>query len=1435
MRHGDHGWSQWTRIGLRVGGLSSATRANGTLLGAEAVATVTSTAPSMELQVIRLSTNASRVREMHFVELANASQSGFFRLRLTVNGGQYSDLKLATGIDPGALVTSVRDAKVYVSGSEPSNLQDCRSVRVTTNDTSPPIRRFTIEFDCPLKESSEKWVTIEVVDAGPGGATAGLIQAASAPLSGTFRVGHSGTWSDLITARSATTSWTYFASKVSSVGRDEGTLTGELELECWKSPNFFSGNEAFQYFVRFRRPLGDVAELELDLSGMKGVGFVMEVITLEDGDADAAFLERVPADYFEVPYPEDFNVTGSQVRVVTNGILGGYGLSNVTTNGILNSWVPPSYSFNSSLSPVVYSVSPLLLPANGTMTLIIANILAYTPGNSTWTQDLRIILGDGKGRCEDIQDLTSSGTMAGNKTISCKLVETRAGVHDLQLTSVAQGLADPSQDINVTVEAILTSVSPTSGSLAGGTALSLTGIGLDGMPCSDVAVGGLPCSEPSASGLQVSVGNASKICLTPALAGFDTSSDPSTWTATESRDITLLQPEDTASVVRASFTYASASTPQLSLVSPAFVSAALSRVVVLSGTLLSGGQELPVVRFGERSGTVTSQTDSQLEIFLQRAAPTPPAVAVNVPFVWVPGRGFAAVPSSVIFEARFEVRGITPSIGSKAGGALLTITGSGFHPTMAMKHSIQLELPRGVKRTCEVVSGSDTELKCRVVGGTLAPASTSATIMGRRLTGGVASAKGQALQCERGAADHSKGRCFARALASSGTVRSLPAQTAAGNIGHGLAWLNAADDEGAGVHEPPADFQEAIFPEADESVDVEGPATEWGEAPRRLSLEESKVSSDALQRRLQMDHSHDSDVAVSTTTAEPALDNLTDVDSIVALSLNGVRSLCTISGGCEFQFSADATPTVMNVNPVNGSYTDGTNVTVTLVSATAPSAVLVFFGAHECTGSSIAPAGDDHMMHEHGTTYLVTVPLCAFEASLVAITVMVDDSGYALKASPYSGADFSFQQELRMDSITPQSGSFYGGTQVTIRGAGFGATVLTSFVIIGKVPCEVISTSHDSISCYVPAAPDELADADADARTQDVSARVISPGGSVMAGLHAEYYYFQQGSSLPNLDNRVPSMTRCDATVNFPATSSKWEGLSSSTQFAVRWTGFLFVTHAGLYTFVLSSDEGSKLFVGGTLVIDHDGPHGFLEKHSLPVFLDAGPQFLHVLYMQSTGTSGIVIRYQGPDTGGQSTVLPASALSHSFLAEVPPLSFTYDSPTNAPTIHNLTELPGGIELELIGVKFGSSTGLVALGTSSMPSTNLQCAPSIWNATYIRCTRPATPAGAWQVRVYSAIGGWSNPAPFLLWVDATLTSAETNGATIALGGAPEPWLLAMKISSGGVLGYDSPLWTNSDLLNEGTSEAEAANAKYQAFLDKPFRKLRLCVGGPRDNC
>ncbi|RMH01998.1 MAG: alpha-L-fucosidase [Planctomycetota bacterium] len=95
--------------------------------------------------------------------------------------------------------------------------------------------------------------------------------------------------------------------------------------------------------------------------------------------------------------------------------------------------------------------------------------------------------------------------------------------------------------------------------------------------------------------------------------------------------------------------------------------------------------------------------------------------------------------------------------------------------------------------------------------------------------------------------------------------------------------------------------------------------------------------------------------------------------------------------------------------------------------------------------------------------------------------------------------------------------------------------------------------------------------------------------------------------------------------------------------FALVFTGFLRIPADGIYTFHLTSDDGSRLRLHDRLVIDHDGLHGMTTK-SGRVALRAGLHPLRVEAFNATGGLGLRLEWEGP--GLARGELPAAALAH---------------------------------------------------------------------------------------------------------------------------------------------------------------------------------------------
>jgi alpha-L-fucosidase len=95
--------------------------------------------------------------------------------------------------------------------------------------------------------------------------------------------------------------------------------------------------------------------------------------------------------------------------------------------------------------------------------------------------------------------------------------------------------------------------------------------------------------------------------------------------------------------------------------------------------------------------------------------------------------------------------------------------------------------------------------------------------------------------------------------------------------------------------------------------------------------------------------------------------------------------------------------------------------------------------------------------------------------------------------------------------------------------------------------------------------------------------------------------------------------------------------------FGFEFTGFIRVPEDDVYAFTLTSDDGSRLYIGNTLVADNDGLHGAQDKSGM-IALAAGLHPVRVTYFNKTGGLELQVTYAGMKTKRQP--VPASILFH---------------------------------------------------------------------------------------------------------------------------------------------------------------------------------------------
>ena len=147
-------------------------------------------------------------------------------------------------------------------------------------------------------------------------------------------------------------------------------------------------------------------------------------------------------------------------------------------------------------------------------------------------------------------------------------------------------------------------------------------------------------------------------------------------------------------------------------------------------------------------------------------------------------------------------------------------------------------------------------------------------------------------------------------------------------------------------------------------------------------------------------------------------------------------------------------------------------------------------------------------------------------------------------------------------------------------------------------------------------------------------------------GLQADYY---NGS---NFDEMVVSRT--DPSIDFNWGDGSPAEDVSSDRFSVRWHGEVHAPVSGSYTFIANNDDGIRVIVNGSKIIDSWADQPATER-SGPILLNAErPADIIVEYYKATKGSVVRLEWIGPS--GQKEVIPEEAFRRSSVTNQQPIA-----------------------------------------------------------------------------------------------------------------------------------------------------------------------------------
>ena len=234
-------------------------------------------------------------------------------------------------------------------------------------------------------------------------------------------------------------------------------------------------------------------------------------------------------------------------------------------------------------------------------------------------------------------------------------------------------------------------------------------------------------------------------------------------------------------------------------------------------------------------------------------------------------------------------------------------------------------------------------------------------------------------------------------------------------------------------------------------------------------------------------------------------------------------------------------------------------------------------------------------------------------------------------------------------AITPNGGTFTSSVQVSLASDDGAASI--RYTTDGATPTSSVGTLYTAPFTLTSSATVKAIATKAGAQDSAVASAVftiVPPGGGT--GLTGEYY--------DNMDLTNLVLTRVDAVVDFDwGTGSPAAGVGVDT-FSVRWTGEIDAPAAATYTFYTMSDDGIRLWVNNTLVVDNWTDHPPTEN-SGTIALAAGRVPIRIEFYENAVGAVATLSWSSPTIAKQ--IVPQTRLF----------------PTSTPAVATPTITPNG--------------------------------------------------------------------------------------------------------------------------------------------------------------
>jgi len=159
-----------------------------------------------------------------------------------------------------------------------------------------------------------------------------------------------------------------------------------------------------------------------------------------------------------------------------------------------------------------------------------------------------------------------------------------------------------------------------------------------------------------------------------------------------------------------------------------------------------------------------------------------------------------------------------------------------------------------------------------------------------------------------------------------------------------------------------------------------------------------------------------------------------------------------------------------------------------------------------------------------------------------------------------------------------------------------------------------------------------VAESESRGLTDTCRVEVIS-GSAYIPGINFEYFEGEW--------DMTPDFASMDPVFTGTANNFDISPAALEDYFGFRFYGEISIENEGTYNFYTASDDGSMLYIDGSLVVDNDGAHATVEQGGT-IVLDSGHHQIEVLFFEIAGGAVLEVYYEGP--GIDKAAIPDSIL-----------------------------------------------------------------------------------------------------------------------------------------------------------------------------------------------